>query len=238
MSLKNTRVLVIGGTSGIGLGVATAVAERGALPIVASRRQSSVDRALAQLPEVARGATVDLTDAASLDQLARDIGDIDHLVFTAGESLVLAPLTDLTPDRITGFFKTRFVGALSAVRAFAPRIAEGGSITLTSGTAAEQPGFGALPVSVCGAMNALTTALAVELAPIRVNAVAPGVVRTPLWGTMTEADRQTMYDAAAQRLPLGRVGEVDDAALAYVYCMEQTYGTGVVLKVDGGTVLV
>jgi NAD(P)-dependent dehydrogenase (short-subunit alcohol dehydrogenase family) len=238
MSLKNTRVLVIGGTSGIGLGVATAVAERGALPIVASRRQSSVDRALAQLPEVARGATVDLTDAASLDQLARDIGDIDHLVFTAGESLVLAPLTDLTPDRITGFFKTRFVGALSAVRAFAPRIAEGGSITLTSGTAAEQPGFGALPVSVCGAMNALTTALAVELAPIRVNAVAPGVVRTPLWGTMTEADRQTMYDAAAQRLPLGRVGEVDDVALAYVYCMEQTYGTGVVLKVDGGTVLV
>jgi NAD(P)-dependent dehydrogenase (short-subunit alcohol dehydrogenase family) len=238
MSLKNTRVLVIGGTSGIGLGVATAVAERGALPIVASRRQSSVDRALAQLPEVARGATVDLTDAASLDQLARDIGDIDHLVFTAGESLVLAPLTDLTRDRITGFFQTRFVGALSAVRAFAPRIAEGGSITLTSGTAAEQPGFGALPVSVCGAMNALTTALAVELAPIRVNAVAPGVVRTPLWGTMTEADRQTMYDAAAQRLPLGRVGEVDDAALAYVYCMEQTYGTGVVLKVDGGTVLV
>jgi NAD(P)-dependent dehydrogenase (short-subunit alcohol dehydrogenase family) len=238
MSLKNTRVLVIGGTSGIGLGVATAVAERGALPIVASRRPSSVDRALAQLPEVARGATVDLTDAASLDQLARDIGDIDHLVFTAGESLVLAPLTDLTPDRITGFFKTRFVGALSAVRAFAPRIAEGGSITLTSGTAAEQPGFGALPVSVCGAMNALTTALAVELAPIRVNAVAPGVVRTPLWGTMTEADRQTMYDAAAQRLPLGRVGEVDDVALAYVYCMEQTYGTGVVLKVDGGTVLV
>jgi NAD(P)-dependent dehydrogenase (short-subunit alcohol dehydrogenase family) len=238
MSLKNTRVLVIGGTSGIGLGVATAVAERGALPIVVSRRQSSVDRALAQLPEVARGATVDLTDAASLDQLARDVGDIDHLVFTAGESLVLAPLTDLTPDRITGFFQTRFVGALSAVRAFAPRIAEGGSITLTSGTAAEQPGFGALPVSVCGAMNALTTALAVELAPIRVNAVAPGVVHTPLWGAMAEADRQTMYDAAAQRLPLGRVGEVDDVALAYVYCMEQTYGTGVVLKVDGGTVLV
>ncbi|HEV7421250.1 MAG TPA: SDR family oxidoreductase [Mycobacterium sp.] len=238
MSLKNTRVLVIGGTSGIGLGVATAVAERGALPIVVSRRRSSVDRALAQLPEVACGATVDLTDAASLDQLARDVGDIDHLVFTAGESLVLAPLTDLTPDRITGFFQTRFVGALSAVRAFAPRIAEGGSITLTSGTAAEQPGFGALPVSVCGAMNALTTALAVELAPIRVNAVAPGVVHTPLWGAMAEADRQTMYDAAAQRLPLGRVGEVDDVALAYVYCMEQTYGTGVVLKVDGGTVLV
>ncbi len=87
-------------------------------------------------------------------------------------------------------------------------------------------------------MNALTNALAVELAPIRVNAVAPGVVRTPLWDAMTDVDRQAMYDQAAQRLPLGRVGEVDDVALAYVYCMEQAYGTGIVLTVDGGTVLV
>jgi NAD(P)-dependent dehydrogenase (short-subunit alcohol dehydrogenase family) len=238
MSLKNSRVLVIGGTSGIGLGVATAVAERGAIPIVASRRQSSVERALALLPEGARGATVDLTDEASLDQFARTVGEIDHLVFTAGETLELASLVDLTPTRITRFFQTRFVGALSAVRTFAPHIAEGGSITLTSGTAAEQPGFGALPVSVCGAMNALTTALAVELAPIRVNAIAPGVVRTPLWDAMTDVDRQAMYTQAAQGLPLGRIGEVDDVALAYVYCMEQAYGTGVVLKVDGGTVLV
>ncbi len=238
MSLKNTRVLVIGGTSGIGLGVATAVAERGATPIVASRRQSSVDGALARLPEGARGAIVDLTDEASLDRLVSYVGDIDHLVFTAGESLELTSLADLTPARITGFFQTRFVGALSAVRAFAPHIANGGSITLTSGTAAWQPGFGALPVSLCGAMNALTTALAVELAPIRVNAIAPGVVRTALWDAMTDGDRETMYAAAAQRLPLGRVGEVDDVALAYAYCMEQAYGTGVVLTVDGGTVLV
>jgi NAD(P)-dependent dehydrogenase (short-subunit alcohol dehydrogenase family) len=236
MSLKNTRVLIVGGTSGIGLGVATAVAERGATPIVVSRRQTSVDRALAQLPDHARGATVDLTDAAALTQLAHELGELDHLVFTAGDSLELTPLADLTPELITGFFATRFVGALSAVRAFGPNVS--GSITLTSGSAAEQPEFGVLPVSVCGAMNALTTALAVELAPIRVNAVAPGVVRTPLWDALAEADRQTMYGEAAQRLPVGRIGEVDDVALAYVYCMEQAYGTGLVLKVDGGSVLV
>jgi NAD(P)-dependent dehydrogenase (short-subunit alcohol dehydrogenase family) len=238
MSLKTTRVLIIGGTSGIGLGVATAVAGRGASPIVVSRHQTSVDRALAQLPDHARGATVDLTDVAALAQLALDLGELDHLVFTAGESLELAPLADLTPELITGFFATRFVGALSAVRAFAPRLRAGGSITLTSGSAAEQPEFGALPVSICGAMNALTTALAVELAPIRVNAVAPGVVRTPLWDALPAADRKTMYGEAAQRLPVGRIGEVDDVALAYVYCMEQTYGTGIVLKVDGGGVMV
>jgi NAD(P)-dependent dehydrogenase (short-subunit alcohol dehydrogenase family) len=237
MSLKNARVLVIGGTSGIGLGVASAAVERGAIPIVVSRQQSSVDRALAQLPEDARGGTVDLTDPDSLDRLASDIGEIEHLVFTAGESLELAPLSGLTPDVINGFFRTRFVGALSAVRVFAPRITSGGSITLTSGTAAQQPGFGALPVSICGAMNALTTALAVELAPIRVNAVAPGVVRTPLWDAMSETDRQAMYDQAAQQLPLERIGEVTDIARAYLYCMEQAYGTGIVLTVDGGTLL-
>ncbi len=238
MSLKNARVLVIGGTSGIGLGVASAAAERGAIPIVVSRRRSSVDRALSQLPERARGATVDLTDLSAMERVATDIGDIEHLVFTAGEPLELAPLAGLTPDVITGFFQTRFVGALTAVRVFSPRITSGGSITLTSGTAAEQPGFGALPVSLCGAMNALTKALAVELAPIRVNAVAPGVVRTPLWDAMNQADRQAMYDQAAQQLPLGRVGEVGDTAHAYVYCMEQAFGTGVVLTVDGGTTLV
>jgi NAD(P)-dependent dehydrogenase (short-subunit alcohol dehydrogenase family) len=237
MSLKNARVLVIGGTSGIGLGVASAAAERGAIPIVVSRQQSSVDRALAQLPEDARGATVDLTDPDSLDRLASDIGEIEHLVFTAGESLALAPLAELTPEIVNGYYQTRLVGALSAVRIFGPRITAGGSITLTSGTAAEQPGFGAMPVSICGAMNALTKALAVELAPIRVNAVAPGVVRTPLWDSFSDTDRQALYDQAAKRLPLGRVGEVADTARAYLYCMEQGWGTGTVLTVDGGTLL-
>jgi len=237
MSLKNARVLIIGGTSGIGLGVASAAADRGAIPIVVSRRQSSVERALASLPDQASGATVDLTDPASLNRLADDVGVIDHLAFTAGESLELAPLADLTPDIVNRFFRTRFVGALGAVRVFAPRIAAGGSITLTSGTAAEQPGFGALPVSLCGAMNALTRALAFELAPVRVNAVAPGVVRTPLWDALADADRQAMYSQAAQQLPLGRVGEVADVARAYLYCMEQEFGTGTVLTVDGGTLL-
>jgi NAD(P)-dependent dehydrogenase (short-subunit alcohol dehydrogenase family) len=87
-------------------------------------------------------------------------------------------------------------------------------------------------------MNALTTALAVELAPIRVNAVAPGLIRTPLWDAMSEADRQALYDQEAQRVPLGRVGEVADVARAYVYCMEQAFSTGTVITVEGGTLLV
>ena len=238
MSLQNQRVLVIGGTSGIGMAVATAVAERGATPIVVSRRQSSVDRALGSLPTGARGATVDLSDPAAIERLANEIGSIDHLVYTAGEPLEMVPLAGLTPEAIAGFYQTRFIGACNTVRVFGPRLPAGGSITLTSGSAGEQPKFGALAVSLCGAMNALTTALAVELAPVRVNAVAPGVVRSPLWNTMSEADRDAMFSSAAQENPLGRIGEVDDAASAYLYCIEQTFSTGAVIKVDGGSVLV
>lgn len=85
--------------------------------------------------------------------------------------------------------------------------------------------------------DALTRALSLELAPLRVNAVAPGPVRSPLWAAMSEASRQALYDQAAQQLPLGRLGEVEDAARAYRYAMEQDLGTGTVITVDGGTVL-
>lgn len=238
MNLKNARVLVIGGTSGIGLGVASAVADRGGVPIVVSRKQSSVDTALAALPGHARGTTVDLTDPESLNGLADEVGPIEHLVFTAGEALEMIGFDDLTAEAITGFFGTRFIGQLQAIRVFASRVSAGGSITLTSGTAAEKPGLGVLPTAVCGAINAMTRALAIELAPLRVNAVAPGPIVTPLWSALSDAERQAVIERYAQQLPVGRIGEPADAALAYVYFMEQEFGTGVVLTIDGGTVLV
>lgn len=132
----------------------------------------------------------------------------------------------------------RFIGQLNAVRVFAPHLSKGGSITLTSGVAAERPGLGVLPASVCGAVNAMTRALAVELAPLRVNAIAPGPIQTPLWSALAEPDRQAIYERFAQSLPAGRIGEATDTALAYVYCMEQEFGTGAVLTVDGGSTLV
>jgi NAD(P)-dependent dehydrogenase (short-subunit alcohol dehydrogenase family) len=238
MQLAEHTVMIVGGTSGIGYAIASAVAERGATPIILSRRQTSVDRALASLPAGARGGTVDLTDAASVAALATAFGPIDHLVYTAGEALELVRVADMTPEIVQGFFETRFVGALSVVRAVAPMLRAGGSITLTSGSAAGRPGSGwALGASVCGAVNSLTRALAVELAPVRVNAVSPGVVRSPLWNNLSDNDREGMYEAGFG-LPVGRIGQVDDVALAYVYAMEQEYGTGAIISVDGGSALV
>ena len=110
---------------------------------------------------------------------------------------------------------------------------------MTTGAAGRRPRKGwTLAASICGAMEALTRALAVELAPIRVNAVCPGVVRTELWNDMTEPDRDALYRNIAQSLPVGRVGEPEDLAHAYLYLMREGYSTGQVIVVDGGAVLV
>jgi NAD(P)-dependent dehydrogenase (short-subunit alcohol dehydrogenase family) len=239
MLLQDQRAVIVGGTSGIGLAIARASIAAGATVIVASSRQSSVDAALADLGPSASGQPVDVQDTDAVGRFFDALGDIDHLVYTAGEALSLMPISDLDLDRARGFFQTRYFGALNSVHGSVPHLRPGGSVTLTSGSAGERPSAGwALAASVCGAIASLTRALAVELAPIRVNAVAPGVVRSPLWGQMSDTARAEMYEAVGAALPMGRIGEVEDIARAYLYCMTQGYGTGAVINVDGGALLV
>ena len=238
MDLHDQRIVVLGGTSGIGLATAQAAARRGAEVIVVSSRPASVDRALAELPAGSSGRAADLTDFGQVRALFGELGDFDHLVFTAGEPLALVPLPGMDMDQARQFFSLRYFGALTAVQAAAPHLRPGGSITLTSGIASERPGPGwSLAASVCGAVEALTRALAVELAPIRVNVVAPGVVRSPLWSTMDEAEQERLYKETGAAIPAGRVGEVTDIAQAYLFCVTQPFATGTVLTVDGGAVL-
>jgi NAD(P)-dependent dehydrogenase (short-subunit alcohol dehydrogenase family) len=237
--LHNERVVVIGGTSGIGLAVAAHSIADGAQVVVVSSRQTSVDAAITRLGKGATGQALDVLDTTAVSEFFDSLDMVDHLVYTAGEALSLMPISELDLARARSFFQTRYFGALTSVHAAARHIRAEGSITLTSGSAGERPGPGwAVAASVCGAVNSLTRALAVELAPIRVNAVAPGVVRSPLWSQLSDSDRDGMYAQVAQSLPVGRVGEVEDIAQAYLYCMTQPYGTGTVLNVDGGTLLV
>jgi NAD(P)-dependent dehydrogenase (short-subunit alcohol dehydrogenase family) len=238
MDLDGQRVVILGGTSGTGLATAKAAAGRGAAVTVISRQPASLDRALAELPPGARGRAADLSDPALVSSLFDDLGDIDHLVFTAGEPLALMDIAALDLDKAREAFALRYFGALWAVHAAAPHLQPGGSITLTSGMASRRPGPGwAVAASICGAVESLTRALAVELAPIRVNAVCPGVLRSPLWATMTDASREQLYRDSAASIPAGRVGEVDDVAHAYLYCLTQPFATGSILTVDGGAAL-
>ena len=239
MTFDGSRIVILGGSSGIGLAVAQAAARAGADIVIASSNQARLDAALATLPKSAAGHALDLRDEAAMQALFAEIGSFDHLVYTAGEALQLGALalTDLAQAR--GFFELRYWGAYAAAKHGSSRIRPGGSITFTSGTAGQRPQAGwSLGASLCSAMEGLTRALAVELAPIRVNIVAPGFVRSPLWDPMPEAQREALYSQVGDKLPLRHVGTAEEVATTYLYLMAQSYGTGQVVTVDGGGTLV
>jgi NAD(P)-dependent dehydrogenase (short-subunit alcohol dehydrogenase family) len=239
MNLGGKRIVVLGGSSGIGLAIAQGAAHEGATVAIASSRKARIDAALAKLPAGTEGHVLDLADGDATQALFARLGSFDHLVFTAGETLQLGSLATTDVDAARRFFALRFWGAYGAAKYGSSNIRKGGSIVFTSGIAAQRPQAGwALGASICAAMEGLTRALAVELAPIRVNVVSPGVVRTPLWSSMLEADREALYRETAERLPVGHVGDAEEIAEAYLYLMRQGYSTGQVLVVDGGAVLV
>jgi NAD(P)-dependent dehydrogenase (short-subunit alcohol dehydrogenase family) len=236
--LSQKRIVVLGGSSGIGLAVAQQVVAQGARAVIASSNAERVKQAAAALDERAEGYTLDLSNEHDIQAFFQKIGDFDHLVFTAGDTLQLNTLaaTDLTEARHA--FELRYWAALAAVKYAVPHIRKDGSIVLTTGIAGPRPEKGwTLAASVCGTVEALTRALAVELAPMRVNAVSPGVVRTSLWNDMQDQDREAMYANVGKSLLVGRVGEAREIARAYLFLMEDGYSTGQIIVVDGGAVL-
>src|SRR6266850_614858 len=237
--LSEKRILVLGGSSGIGLAVAQQVVARGARAIIASSNADRVKQAVATLDGKAEGHTLDLSKERDIQNFFQRIGDFDHLVFTAGDTLQLDELvaTDLTKARRA--FELRYWAALAAVKYASPHIRKGGSIVLTTGVAGRRPHKGwTIAASVCGTIEALTRALAVELAPIRVNAVCPGVVRTNLWQSMNADAREHLYESVGKSLLVGRVGEACEIARAYLFLMQEGYSTGQIVVLDGGAVLV
>jgi NAD(P)-dependent dehydrogenase (short-subunit alcohol dehydrogenase family) len=235
MSVNGTRIVVLGGTAGIGLATARAAARAGADVVVASSDKARVEQALANLPAGAEGHTVDVTREDEIGGLFARIGGFDHLVYTAGDPLVLGELATLDLARARAALDVRFWGAVTATRHASSHLRPGGSVTLTTGAAGRRPMSGwSVTAGVCGAIESLTLALAVELAPIRVNAVCAGMVRTDLWAPVAGADPQPLFDATGGSLPVGRVGEPDDIAATYLYLMGEAFSTGSVVLVDGG----
>ena len=236
---ENKRVVIVGGSSGIGLAVAGEAASRGAEVVIVSSKAERVQEAIQSIGGDARGQAVDVSDENAVESFFTNLGAFDHLVFTAGDSLQLHELadTDLKPARQA--FELRYWSALATVKYGSPQIRKSGSIVLTTGVAGQRPHSGwVIAASVCGTIEALTRALAIELAPIRVNAVSPGVVRTNLWQNMSPAEREQLYESVGKRLPVGRVGEAHDIAQAYLFLMKEGFSTGQTVVVDGGTVLV
>jgi len=236
---ENKRVVIVGGSSGIGLAVAEESASRGAEVVIVSSKGERVQEAIQSIGGEARGQAVDVSDEKAVESFFTNLGGFDHLVFTAGDSLLLNELAKTDLKQARHAFELRYWSALATVKYGSPQIRKGGSIVLTTGVAGRRPHSGwVIAASVCGTIEALTRALAIELAPIRVNAVSPGVVRTNLWQNMSSEEREQLFESVGKRLPVGRVGEAHDIAQAYLFLMQEGFGTGQTLVVDGGTVLV
>jgi NAD(P)-dependent dehydrogenase (short-subunit alcohol dehydrogenase family) len=238
-SFENKRVVVVGGSSGIGLAVAEEAASQGAKIVIASSNAERIQKAIQSIGGEAQGESVDVSDESAVESFFAKLGAFDHLVFTAGDSLHLHELASTDLKQARHAFELRYWAALAAVKYGSPHIRKQGSIVLTTGIAGQRPRKGwAIAASVCGTIEALTRALALELAPVRVNAVSPGVVRTNLWQSMTATDRENLYESLGKSLPVGRVGEAHDIAQAYLFLMQAGFCTGQTVVVDGGTVLV
>jgi NAD(P)-dependent dehydrogenase (short-subunit alcohol dehydrogenase family) len=236
---QNQRVVIVGGSSGIGLAVAEEVASQGSEVVIVSSNAERVQEAIKSIGGKTQGQAVDVSNEGAVESFFKKLGAFDHLVFTAGDSLHVheLALTDLKQARRA--FELRYWSALATVKYGSPQIRKGGSVVLTTGIAGQRPQSGwVIAASVCGTIEALTRALAVELAPIRVNAVSPGVVRTNLWQNMNSSEREQLFESVGKRLPVGRVGEAHDIAQAYLFLMKEGFSTGQIVVVDGGTVLV
>lgn len=237
-SLRDQRIVILGGSSGIGFAVAECAAAEGARIVIGSSNQAKVDAAVARLGQAASGHAVDVREEAEIERFFGQVGAFDHLVFTAGDwgaAVRPGPLASLDLAAAQAAPNVRFWGALRAVKHAQPHIAQTGSITLTDGVLAHRPMKGSpLSPAFGGAIEHLVGGLAVDLAPVRVNTVCPGLIMTEVVGQYPPEVVTRM--TAAQPLP--RAGDPAEAAQAYLYLMKAGFTTGQVIVVDGGRMLV
>lgn len=237
MDLQQRTIVVIGGSSGIGLGVARAARARGAEVVLAARDQAKLDAAARELGG-ARTVALDVAREEDVARLFASAPHVDHVVVTAAD-LRYQPVAAFELAAARRVVDTKLLAPLLVAKHAAPRIREGGSITFTAGVAADRPSRnGAMVAAVNAGLGGLCRALAIELAPIRVNVISPGWVDTPFWDAFAGADKGARLTAAASRLPVGRVGRSEDIAHAVLFLIENGFTTGEVLHVDGGHRLV
>jgi NAD(P)-dependent dehydrogenase (short-subunit alcohol dehydrogenase family) len=234
MSLQGKTVVVIGGSSGIGLTTAKALVDAGARVIISSRSEEKLEEAKNAIGGDVDAYSLDVTREEDLKRFFENVDAFDHLVFTAVKG-ANGLFLEMDAATARGVFETKFWGQYYAAKYAAPKLGEGGSITLFSGVESQKPIVGLSAIAaVNGAIEALCHSLAVELGPIRVNAVLPAVVDTPLYDRMPPERRKEYLRSFASKLPLKRVGKPEDVAKAVLYLILNDYTTGTVLEVNGG----
>lgn len=225
-------MLVVGRGSGIARAVALSASEAGAHVVAASRDQGALASAYDGLRIT--DEYVDLTDEASIDALGQRLGTVHHVVSTAS-ARARARLADLDREAVRLAFDTKVIGPMMLAKHLSPRMPADGSFVFFSGATAVKPAVGFLAVAgTNGAVDAVIRSLALELAPIRVNAVSPGTIDSGAWDALGEQGKARFFQEVSARNPAGRIGAPDDVAEAVLFAMTCTFLTGVTLGIDGG----
>jgi NAD(P)-dependent dehydrogenase (short-subunit alcohol dehydrogenase family) len=231
-SLQNRTVLVVGRAGGIARAIALAACDAGATVIAAGRNQAALERGYDALHVT--DEYVDLTDDASIDALGLRLGTVDHVVSTAS-ARARGRVADLDRDAVRLAFDTKVIGPMMLARYLAPRMPDDGSFVFFSGAAAVKPEIGTLAVAATnGAVDTVIRSLALELAPLRVNAISPGVIDTGAWDALGPEAKSDYFHTMAAKNPARRIGTIDDVAEAVLFALSSTFLTGVTLPIDGG----
>jgi NAD(P)-dependent dehydrogenase (short-subunit alcohol dehydrogenase family) len=231
-ALQDKTVVVVGRGSGIARAVALLAHHEGARVIVAGRDKAKLADAYDGHDIAAE--TVDITDDTSISTLAERVGPVDHVVSTAS-ARARGKLADLERKDLQVSFDTKVIGPTMLAKHFAQQMNPGGSFVLFSGVHAFKLNVGYLGVGITnGAVDFLTRWLAVELAPIRVNTISPGVIDTGAWDAMGEDGKRSYFEHISSSNPARRIGTVEDVSGAVLFAMTNGFLTGVTLKIDGG----
>ncbi|RLA55289.1 MAG: short chain dehydrogenase [Gammaproteobacteria bacterium] len=236
-SLSGQKVVVVGGSSGMGLGCAKAAVDAGAEVVIVSRNREKLTAAADKLGSQAAVFSVDVQKEDEVQNLFAELGSLDHLVVTASATAG-GPFLKMETAMAKNFFDTKFWGAYFCAKYAAPNMSKSGSITFVSGVSSRRPMKGLAPAGACnGALESLSKALALELKPIRVNTISPGLVDTPLYDMMPEERRDGMFEATAKILPVGRIGQPEDIGNLAISLMSNGFISGTTLDIDGGNMI-
>ncbi|QNA85217.1 SDR family oxidoreductase [Sphingomonas sp. So64.6b] len=226
-----SHIVILGGTSGIGLATAELAIANQARVTVIGRDPAKLDAAIGALGPRAQGEAVDATDHDAITALFARIAPFDHLVIAASGGAGAGSFPAIDPEGLRRGFEAKFWVQWHAARAALPHLATDGSITFITAASSRlaNPGTSGL-AAINGAIERMVPTLARELAPLRVNAVSPGVIETGWWADKPAA----MFDTQAGKAPLGRAGQPAEVASAIHFLISNRFVTGVVLDVDGG----
>ena len=234
---EGAEVVVLGASSGMGLATARAAAAEGATVTLVARRVEPLERARDSIGGSSRAEALDAADADAVEALFAELGTVDHVVsFTGDQPTGTVASTD--HDTYVRALDARVWAGRNACASAAPRMRPGGSFTFCSGVSAirARPNRFAGAVATAG-LESFVRAMAVELAPLRVNAVRPGAFDTPVLDRAFGADREAAMTKFLSTLPAGRLGHVDELADAVLFLMGNGYVTGTILGIDGGALL-